>query len=122
MVLGMSQEQLGKALGLSFQQIQKYERGANRVGSSRLFDLANILRVPVSFFFEEMSEDVREMTPSRVGRGMTEASSAAEDMDVTIKRESLKLIHAYCRISDPRVRKELMELIKAVAGPTKVED
>ncbi len=114
----MSQEQLGTALGLSFQQIQKYERGANRIGGSRLFDLAKILAVPVSYFFDDMSETVQQMTPSSIGRGMTEPTAPSDEADAGVKRDSLKLIHAYCRISDPRIRQGLMELIKAIATMT----
>ena len=65
-LLGMSQEKLGEAIGLTFQQVQKYERGANRIGSSRLFDLARVLDVPVSYFFEDMSADTAARTPSRI--------------------------------------------------------
>ena len=65
-LLGMSQEKLGEAIGLTFQQVQKYERGANRIGSSRLFDLARVLDVPVSYFFEEMTAETAARTPSRI--------------------------------------------------------
>src|ERR1700733_2897255 len=65
-LLGMSQEKLAEAIGLTFQQVQKYERGANRVGSSRLFDLARVLDVPVSYFFEEMSVSTQEKSPSKL--------------------------------------------------------
>src|SRR5438876_11990831 len=70
-LLGMSQEKLGDAIGLTFQQVQKYERGANRVGSSRLFDLARVLDVPVSYFFDEMSASTSARSPGRL-RGMAE--------------------------------------------------
>src|SRR5215831_229867 len=65
-LLGMSQEKLGEAIGLTFQQVQKYERGANRVGASRLFDLSRVLDVPVSYFFEEMEASVADTSPSRL--------------------------------------------------------
>src|SRR5690348_7052572 len=65
-LLGMSQERLAEAIGLTFQQVQKYERGANRVGSSRLFDLARVLDVPVSYFFEDMPNAVQEKSPSKL--------------------------------------------------------
>src|SRR5512145_1807794 len=65
-LLGMSQEKLGEAIGLTFQQVQKYERGANRIGSSRLFDLARVLDVPVSYFFEDMAPGVQDKTPSKL--------------------------------------------------------
>ena len=63
-LLGMSQERLAEAIGLTFQQVQKYERGANRVGSSRLFDLARVLDVPVAYFFEDLAPGVQDKTPS----------------------------------------------------------
>src|SRR5919198_2668524 len=65
-LLGMSQEKLAEAIGLTFQQVQKYERGANRVGASRLFDLARGLDVPVSYFFEDMAPGVQDKTPSKL--------------------------------------------------------
>src|SRR4051794_34996027 len=69
-LLGMSQERLGEALGLTFQQVQKYERGTNRIGASRLFDLSRVLEVPVSFFFEEMLADVAERSPAQIQAGV----------------------------------------------------
>ncbi|MEE3626249.1 helix-turn-helix transcriptional regulator [Nitrospirillum sp. BR 11752] len=110
-LLGMSQEKLGEAIGLTFQQVQKYERGANRIGASRLFDLSRVLDVPVSFFFDDMAGD----TPNDV---VDEALSPdmGFDADPMAKRETLELVRAYYRISDPAVRKRLFELTKAVAN------
>lgn len=110
-LLGMSQEKLGNALGLTFQQIQKYERGANRIGSSRLYRLSRILDVPVSFFFEE-APDV--MATDRNG-GMSEEADTFE-ADKLSKRETLELVRAYYRIIDPKVRKRMFELVKAVGN------
>lgn len=108
-LLGMSQEKLGDAIGLTFQQVQKYERGANRIGASRLFDLSRVLDVPVSFFFDDMpgeGEEVRPIgTPSETG-----------EADPMAKRETLELVRAYYRITDPSVRKRIFELAKAVAN------
>src|SRR5215510_4278859 len=98
-LLGMSQEKLGEAIGLTFQQVQKYERGANRIGASRLFDLSRVLDVPVSYFFEEMSSDVAQRTPSRI-RGLGETRSGPIEPDPMIKRETLELVRAYYRIGD----------------------
>jgi len=111
-LLGMSQEKLGDALALTFQQVQKYERGANRVGASRLFEISQILDVPVSFFFEEMSPETAALTPHSVAP----ESSEEFERDPLAKRETLELVRAYYRISDPRVRKRLFELTKAVAS------
>jgi transcriptional regulator with XRE-family HTH domain len=115
-LLGMSQEKLGDALGLTFQQVQKYERGANRVGASRLFEISRILDVPVSFFFEDMPSEAAE--PQFVaGANQGDAETSEEfDRDPLAKRETLELVRAYYRIGDPRVRKRVFELTKAVAS------
>lgn len=117
-LLGMSQEKLGEAIGLTFQQVQKYERGANRIGASRLFDLSRVLDVPVSFFFDDMPQDVTGVQPisSEVPAGMAEDKQASFEPDPMAKRETLELVRAYYRISDPAVRKRLFELTKAVAN------
>jgi transcriptional regulator with XRE-family HTH domain len=112
-LLGMSQEKLGEAIGLTFQQVQKYERGANRVGSSRLFDLARVLDVPVSYFFEDMSAGTASKSPSRL-RGMAEPKPEPFEPDPLAKRETLELVRAYYRIADPAVRKRVFELTKAL--------
>lgn len=117
-LLGMSQERLGQLLGLTFQQIQKYERGVNRIGSSRLYELGQILDVPISFFFDDMpdSEEAQEL----LAPGLAEEPAAfafdepsAPQFD---KRETLELVRAYNRIADPAVRKRLFELTKALAN------
>lgn len=112
-LLGMSQERLGDALGLTFQQVQKYERGTNRVGASRLWDLSRVLDVPVSFFYEDMGENVAELSP-RLISGLAEEPEAA-DADPLTKRETLELVRAYYRIQDSGVRKRVFELAKALA-------
>ena len=106
----MSQEKLGDALGLTFQQIQKYERGANRIGSSRLYRLSKILDVPVAYFFDEMSSEVKAAT-----RGLSEGPSEPFESDQLSKRETLELVRAYYRITDAKVRRRLFDLIKAVS-------
>ena len=110
-LLGMSQKKLGNALGLTFQQIQKYERGANRIGSSRLFLLSRILDVPVSFFFDDMAPEVASGQPD-----FAEAAQANFDQDDLAKRETLELVRAYYKITDAGVRKRLFDLVKAVGG------
>ena len=106
---GLSQEKLGAAIGLTFQQVQKYERGANRIGCSRLFDIAAALEVPVSFFFEEFGGgDTQRATPEPGGDRSLEA-------DLISKRETLELVRAYYGIPDPTLRKRTFELIKAAA-------
>ena len=110
-LLGMSQEKLGKALGLTFQQVQKYERGANRIGSSRLFQLSKILDVPVSFFFDEMTTDTTQKAD-----GMAEGNKQVFEVDKLSRRETLELARAYYKITDPSVRKKIFEMVKAVGS------
>ena len=113
-LLGMSQEKLGEAIGLTFQQVQKYERGANRIGASRLFDLSRVLDVPVGFFFDEMSDDVAARSPAqRPGSG---DRMPEQELDPMVKRETLELVRAYYKISEPGVRKRLFEMTKALAA------
>ena len=116
-LLGMSQERLGDQLGLTFQQVQKYERGINRVGASRLFDLARVLDVPISFFFDDMPDGLAGSIGggSRRALGMADAQDAFGD-DTMTRRETLELVRAYYRITDPAVRKRVFDLIKSM-GP-----
>ena len=118
-LLGMSQERLGEALGLTFQQVQKYERGVNRVGASRLFDLARVLDVPISFFFDDMAEGSGLGTAGRRAAGFEQSQEAFSDETLN-RRETLELVRAYYRISDPAVRKRVFELIKSM-GPASTE-
>ena len=112
---GMSQQKLAQALGLTFQQVQKYERGANRIGSSRLFELSRILEVPPSFFFEGADEALTSdgITTAGLAEGGGQAPFDAEQL---FRREILELVRAYDRIDDPAVRKRLFELVKAIAN------
>ena len=113
-LLGMSQEKLGEAIGLTFQQVQKYERGANRIGSSRLFDLSRVLDVPIGFFFDEMPADVAASSPAQ-SRGMAEKPVTYE-LDPMAKRETLELVRAYYKIEDAGVRKGVYQLTKAMGA------
>jgi transcriptional regulator with XRE-family HTH domain len=117
-LLGMSQERLGQLLGLTFQQIQKYERGVNRIGSSRLYELGQILDVPVSFFFDDMpdGEEAPELLASGLAEEPAEFAFDAARGPQFDKRETLELVRAYNRIADPVVRKRLFELTKALAN------
>jgi transcriptional regulator with XRE-family HTH domain len=112
-LLGLSQEKLGEAVGLTFQQIQKYERGANRIGASRLFEFSRILDVPVSFFFDDMDDRARVAQGDEV-RGLADQPQAPLEPDPLTRRETLELVRAYYRISDPQVRKRLFELTKSL--------
>ncbi|HSV28434.1 MAG TPA: helix-turn-helix transcriptional regulator [Candidatus Omnitrophota bacterium] len=118
-LLGMSQEKLGEALGLTFQQVQKYERGANRVGASRLFDLSRVLDVPVSFFFDDMPQEVEALSP-RLISGIAEEPSGFEHDPMT-KRETLELVRAYYRITDPQVRRRVLDLARALGASSDSE-
>ena len=112
--MGVSQERLAEALGLTFQQVQKYERGVNRIGASRLFDLARVLDVPIGFFFDDMPDAMGgSMAVTRRMAGFAESQDGFED-DTLHRRETLELVRAYYRISDPAVRKRVFDLIKAM--------
>ena len=109
-LLGMSQEKLGTAVGLTFQQIQKYERGTNRIGASRLHEFSHILDVPVSYFFDELPPRGQ----GRQGRGFSEGVQTSYEHDAFSKRETLELVRAYYRITDAPVRKRIVDLIRSV--------
>ncbi len=118
-LLGMSQNTVGTAVGLSFQQIQKYERGSNRVGSSRLFEFAKVLDVPVSYFFDEMPSNALAGRPMS-GRGRKDFGEAAtpfeQEKDPLAKRETIELVRAYYKIHESRVRKRIFEMVKTVGA------
>jgi transcriptional regulator with XRE-family HTH domain len=121
-LMGLSQERLGEALGLTFQQVQKYERGANRVGASRLFDLSRVLDVPISFFFDDMPEPIGG-SPHTNGISGRRSYAFAEPQegfgpvadDPMNRRETLDLVRAYYRITDVSVRKRVLDLVKSLA-------
>ena len=113
-LLGISQTTLAEAMGLTFQQVQKYEKGVNRVSSSRLYDAARILDVSLPYFFEEMAAEVSAQTPSELMRTRRRPDTDQEK-DPLSKRETLEFVRAYCKIEDPAVRKRLADVIKAVA-------
>ena len=112
-LMGLSQEKLGEAVGLTFQQIQKYERGANRIGASRMFDLSKVLDVPVSFFFDDMSEEIKKRETEPVG--FHEQEQVELEKDPLTRRETLELVRAYYRIETTAVRKRIFELVKSLA-------
>ena len=113
MLLGMSQEKLGERLGPTFQQVQKYEKGVNRIGASRLFDLAQILGVPVQFFYEEAPTSA---AARRGGSGFAERPAESYVIDFLASREGLELNKAFMRVSDARTRRAIVELVRALAG------
>ena len=117
-LLGMSQERLGEALGLTFQQVQKYERGVNRVGASRLFDLSRVLDVPISFFFDDMPDSLAAtLAAGQPARHRVHRDAGRFRRRTLSRRETLELVRAYYRITDPAVRKRVFDLIKSM-GPS----
>jgi len=120
-LLGMSQEKLGTAVGLTFQQIQKYERGSNRIGSSRLFEFAKVLDVPVSYFFDEMSSSALSGGTGRGRKASDDTSAPLGEVDPLIKRETLELVRAYYKIRAGRVRKRIFEMVKAMGAAGQAE-
>ena len=110
MMLSMSQEKLGEALGLTFQQVQKYEKGTNRIGASRLQQIATILQVPVSFFFDGAPDAQLQAT------GLAEAPSAAYVADFLATSDGLALTRAFTRIPDGKLRRRIVDLVEAIAG------
>ncbi|MBA4210126.1 MAG: transcriptional regulator [Parvibaculum sp.] len=106
MLIGMSQEKLGEALGLTFQQVQKYEKGSNRIGASRLHQIGTVLGVPIDFFFEGL--DREEPTDG--------AAHAHFDTELLSSAEGIQLNSAFFAISDPLLRKRILDLVKALAG------
>lgn len=132
MLLGMSQERLGEALGLTFQQVQKYERGVNRVSASRLFDIARVLDVPVGFFYDDLdpelggarygagySASLVSLASSRVARGFAEgqqAFGAPSPAQHAGAAETGELLASFARIADPAMRQHVIALVKGIAG------
>jgi transcriptional regulator with XRE-family HTH domain len=114
MLLGMSQERLGESMGLTFQQVQKYEKGVNRIGASRLFQIAKILDVPVQFFFEEAPHVGGD--GGTTARGMAEPDSEAFILEFLNSREGLELNRAFVKIADPKVRKSIVDLVRALSA------
>jgi transcriptional regulator with XRE-family HTH domain len=115
MMLGMSQEKLGDALGLTFQQVQKYEKGTNRIGASRLQQISQILQVSVSFFFEGAPNVQVGVRPE----GMGEAPSPAYVSDFLATSDGLALTKAFMRISDSKLRRRIVDLVEQIAASDK---
>jgi transcriptional regulator with XRE-family HTH domain len=115
-LLGLSQQKLGEKLSLTFQQIQKYERGANRIGASRLFELSRILDVKPAFFFEEM--------PTGSSLQVAGIQDPADEFEHEFlgKRETLELVRAYYKIDNMEVRKRVFDVIKALAAEELTKD
>ena len=115
-LLGLSQERLGNLIGLTFQQIQKYESGANRVSSSRLYDIARVLDIGITYFFEGISAEVQEQSPGHLQGAVPLVSE--DERDPMARRETLELVRAYYQIRSAKVRKHLVDLTRSL-GKTK---
>jgi transcriptional regulator with XRE-family HTH domain len=120
MLIGMSQEKLGELLGLTFQQVQKYEKGANRIGASRLYEISHILGVPVSYFFDDVP--LSEGATRRAGHTptTTDVDAGPYMMEFVSSAEGFQLVRAFTKITDPRVRKRMLELVKSLTGEEEV--
>jgi transcriptional regulator with XRE-family HTH domain len=121
MLIGMSQEKLGELLGLTFQQVQKYEKGANRIGASRLYEISHILGVPVSYFFDDVpaSENGARRAAGHASTS-TDIDAGPYMMEFVSSAEGFQLVRAFTKITDPRVRKRMLELVKSLTGEEEV--
>jgi transcriptional regulator with XRE-family HTH domain len=120
MLLGMSQEKLGEKLGLTFQQVQKYEKGINRIGASRLYDLAQVLGVPVQFFYEDAP-----IGESRVDAADGQAADGQDEHSIVAflrSRDGLELNRAFVRIPDLKARRAIVDLVRSLANETASTD
>ena len=113
MLLGMSQERLGEKLGLTFQQVQKYEKGVNRIGASRLFDLAQVLGVPIQYFYDSMSTSVSGHLSAP---GFADKPNDTYVADFLSSRDSVELNKAFARITDARIRRSIVDMVRSIAG------
>ncbi len=125
-LLGMSQEKLGQELGLTFQQVQKYERGMNRIGASRLWDISRVLNTPIEFFYDGINDDIEQLSPRHINRadhveGLEETIMALDD-DPLNRRETLELVRAYYHITDRTVAKRVFDLVKSLSTPVDDEE
>ncbi len=110
-MLGMSQGKLGQLLGVTFQQVQKYEKGSNRISASRLRQAAHVLEVPVEFFYEGAP------TPPAAGAEVSESTMEPFDVAFLATTEGFQLNRAFLRIRDPKVRRRIVELVVSLAPP-----
>lgn len=117
MMNGLSQERLGEQMGLTFQQIQKYEKGANRVGASRLFQLSQVLDVPVSYFFDDL-----ETSGEGGNLGFSESKSQDFVLEFLNSREGLELNRSFVKIQDPQVRRRIVDLIRVLSDQPTIGD
>ena len=116
-LLGMSQERLASELGITFQQVQKYERGSNRIGASRLWDLAQVLGVSVDFFYQDIDVETVNKSPRKIYANPILSEEMSEfDMDTLLRRDVISLLRAYTKVTDPKIQRNILELVMALAG------
>ena len=116
-LLGMRQEQLGAELNITFQQVQKYERGANRVSASRLWDISQILDAPIGYFFDDMSETTMRSSPRRVASGVdVDGKGRYPEKDPIARQETLELVRACFSVEDTSLRKRAADIVKSIAA------
>lgn len=109
-LLGMSQEAIARSIGITFQQVQKYERGVNRMSASRLYDFSRVLHVPISFFFEGLESPSHDQLA-----GLAEPEAGGFQAEPVLKADAIEALRAFSRVKEPALRKHIVNLIKAIA-------
>ena len=122
-LLGMSQERLAAELGVTFQQVQKYERGSNRIGASRLWDLAQVLGVNVDFFYQDIDAQTVNQSPRKIYANPILSEETCEfDMDILLRRDVTALLRAYTKIQDPKIQRNVLDLVLTLSGGKPVDE
>lgn len=114
-LLGMSQQELGRAIGITFQQLQKNERGTNRLSASRIFECSRTLDVPVTYFFEDMPGEISRYGRDHLQGTAVGAAPQGPPLDPMAKRETIELVRAYYDVPDPKLRKQMVNTLRALA-------
>lgn len=122
MMKGLSQDRLGEELGLTFQQVQKYEKGVNRIGASRLFDISRILDVPVQFFYDDFGDGPETLIGFAEMNAPPPGEEKSDFLATLSTPDGMQLSRSFARISDPNVRRRILELVKSLADGDDVKD
>lgn len=120
--LKLSQDKLGRSIGLTFQQIQKYERGLNRISVSRLWDISRVLNVPINYFFEDISVEIINNSPPPADELQTVKLPNAKVGEVLYKEESLQLLNAFNKIRNPQTARIIFDLLQAIVATPKTPE
>ncbi len=117
-LVGLSQTALGDAMGITFQQVQKYESGSNRISASRLYDVSKLLDIDIGYFFDEMDRTIESESPAQLSqkKSTRAAEKPPKSEDPLLKRETLELVRAYYRITDSKIRDDVRKLIQTTAS------